>query len=79
MPVPCVTQAPNNLFFHKGWGAFVQDNSLKMADFLLFRYAGDSNFCVKIYGKDCCEKCVSGYTDLRMQTLYYLHKLYLGQ
>ncbi|GMY12640.1 B3 domain-containing protein Os01g0723500-like [Fagus crenata] len=55
-----VKEVDNNLFFHKGWGAFVQDNSLKMADFLLFRYAGDSNFCVKIYGKDCCEKGVSG-------------------
>nr|POE92491.1 putative b3 domain-containing protein [Quercus suber] len=31
-----------------------------MGDFLLFRYDGSSNFSVKIYGRDCCEKGVAG-------------------
>ncbi|KAL4632763.1 hypothetical protein ACB092_04G074000 [Castanea dentata] len=31
-----------------------------MGDFLLFRYDGNSNFSVKIYGRDCCEKGVAG-------------------
>uniref|UniRef100_A0A5B7CCL1 TF-B3 domain-containing protein n=1 Tax=Davidia involucrata TaxID=16924 RepID=A0A5B7CCL1_DAVIN len=46
----------NSLFFQKGWGAFVQDNSLETGDFLLFRYDGNSQFSVEMYGKNCCEK-----------------------
>ncbi|XP_065622980.1 B3 domain-containing transcription factor VRN1 [Quercus suber] len=53
-------EVENNLFFQEGWSAFVQDNSLEMGDFLLFRYDGSSNFSVKIYGRDCCEKGVAG-------------------
>uniref|UniRef100_A0A5B7BYF2 TF-B3 domain-containing protein n=1 Tax=Davidia involucrata TaxID=16924 RepID=A0A5B7BYF2_DAVIN len=52
----------NNLFFQKGWGSFVQDNSLETGDFLLFRYAGNSKFYVKMYGKNCCEKDVTEAT-----------------
>ncbi|KAA8547273.1 hypothetical protein F0562_003863 [Nyssa sinensis] len=52
----------NNLFFQKGWGTFVQDNSLETGDFLLFRYAGNSQFYVQMYGKSCCEKDVTEAT-----------------
>ena len=60
----------NNLFFQKGWSAFVQDNSLKMGDFLLFRYDGSSNFSVKIYGIDCCEKGVAGASRTSYTPVY---------
>ncbi|XP_028072399.1 putative B3 domain-containing protein Os03g0621600 [Camellia sinensis] len=46
----------DRLLFHQGWAAFVRDNSLEMGDFLLFRYEGDSQFHVDMYGKNCCQK-----------------------
>lgn len=51
-----VEKVDNRLAFTNGWTVFVQENSLKFADFLLFRYVGNSKFSVRMYGKDGCEK-----------------------
>lgn len=51
-----VEKVDNHLAFTNGWTVFVQENSLKFADFLLFRYVGNSKFSVRMYGKDGCEK-----------------------
>lgn len=51
-----VEKVDNRLAFTDGWTVFVQENSLKLADFLLFRYVGNSKFSVRMYGKDGCEK-----------------------
>lgn len=48
----------------------MQDNSLEMGDFLLFRYDGSSNFSVKIYGIDCCEKGVAGASRTSYTPVY---------
>ncbi|KAF6177090.1 hypothetical protein GIB67_015965 [Kingdonia uniflora] len=49
----------DDLFFHKGWQAFVRDHSLEYGDFLVFSYSGNSKFNVKVYDKSTCEKMVS--------------------
>lgn len=47
----------NGMFFHNdGWHSFVKDNLLKIGDFLVFRYDGESKFKVKIFDRTCCEK-----------------------
>ncbi|KAL7224042.1 hypothetical protein ACSBR1_025487 [Camellia fascicularis] len=56
----------DRLLFQQGWAAFVRDNSLEMGDFLLFRYEGDSQFHVDMYGKNCCQKLAT--TDPANQT-----------
>ncbi|KAF6177084.1 hypothetical protein GIB67_015959, partial [Kingdonia uniflora] len=49
----------NGLFLSRGWQKFVSDHSIKVGEFLVFQYCGNSNFKVKIYAKTCCEKNVS--------------------
>lgn len=47
------------MFFHNdGWHSFVKDNLLKIGDFLVFRYDGESKFKVKFFDRTCCEKDV---------------------
>ncbi|PRQ49170.1 putative transcription factor B3-Domain family [Rosa chinensis] len=43
-------------FLQKGWKQFVHDNGLKLGEFLIFRYAGNSKFYVDIYGRHGCKK-----------------------
>ncbi|XP_043710117.1 putative B3 domain-containing protein At5g66980 [Telopea speciosissima] len=49
-------QVDNNLFFQNGWKGFVKDQSLKLGEFLVFKYDGNSVFNVKIFGTNGCEK-----------------------
>ncbi|OVA05172.1 B3 DNA binding domain [Macleaya cordata] len=51
-----VKRVEENLFFRKGWPDFVRDHSLEFGDFLVMKYIGNSQFDVKIYGKNGCEK-----------------------
>ncbi|XP_042507251.1 putative B3 domain-containing protein At5g66980 [Macadamia integrifolia] len=49
-------QVDSNLFFQDGWKGFVKDQSLKLGEFLVFIYDGNSVFDVKIFGINGCEK-----------------------
>ncbi|XP_050386056.1 B3 domain-containing protein LOC_Os12g40080 [Argentina anserina] len=44
------------LFLQKGWKQFVKDNGLKLGEFLIFRYCGNSKFNVELYGRHGCRK-----------------------
>lgn len=44
------------LYYKNGWSTFVEDNALEIAQFLVFKFDGDSTFKVKIYGNSACEK-----------------------
>ncbi|XP_004308266.1 PREDICTED: putative B3 domain-containing protein Os03g0621600 [Fragaria vesca subsp. vesca] len=44
------------LFLQKGWKQFVRDNGLRLGEFLVFRYAGNSKFFVDIYARHGCKK-----------------------
>ncbi|CAM8938458.1 unnamed protein product [Rhodiola kirilowii] len=43
-------------FFNLGWGLFLADNGIEPFDFLVFIYAGNMKFTVKIFGKNGCTK-----------------------
>ncbi|KAJ4966742.1 hypothetical protein NE237_018591 [Protea cynaroides] len=43
-------------FFRKGWNHFVTYHSLKVGEFLVFYYKGNSKFSVTIYDRSACEK-----------------------
>ncbi|KAL9253022.1 putative B3 domain-containing protein, partial [Drosera capensis] len=43
-------------FFTCGWNEFVNDQTLELGDFLVFRFEGDSTFFVRSYGRTCCTK-----------------------
>ncbi|XP_021843056.2 B3 domain-containing transcription factor VRN1 [Spinacia oleracea] len=43
-------------YFQKGWNKFVKDNNMKIGEFMVFTYNGNSNFSVKLYGTHCCLK-----------------------
>ncbi|KAJ4967335.1 hypothetical protein NE237_019184 [Protea cynaroides] len=43
-------------FFRKGWDHFVTYHSLKVGEFLVFYYKGNSKFSVTIYDRSGCEK-----------------------
>eukprot|EP00262_Sarcandra_glabra_P013903 TRINITY_DN3941_c0_g3_i4.p1 TRINITY_DN3941_c0_g3~~TRINITY_DN3941_c0_g3_i4.p1 ORF type:complete len:433 (-),score=61.28 TRINITY_DN3941_c0_g3_i4:193-1491(-) len=45
-----------DIFFKNGWPKFVQDHSIKLEEFLLFRYDGNSCFNVLMFDKHGCEK-----------------------
>ncbi|KAI9111255.1 hypothetical protein K1719_017866 [Acacia pycnantha] len=51
-----VEEDPIELYFKKGWSKFVEHNSLMAADFLIFKFDGNSTFKVVICGKSACEK-----------------------
>ncbi|XAR57840.1 hypothetical protein NMG60_11026122 [Bertholletia excelsa] len=63
-----------NLYFVDGWHQFVLENSLEFGDFLLFYYGRNSNFYIKIYGKNGCLKEVSNPTGKRRNTSVVLNK-----
>lgn len=43
-------------FFKKGWKDFVIGNRLKLGEFLVLHYTGNSKFYVEIYGHNYCNK-----------------------
>ncbi|KAK2978989.1 hypothetical protein RJ640_029957 [Escallonia rubra] len=45
-----------NLFFNKGWSAFVKDHFAELWDLFVFKYNGNSHFTVKVFDKTGCEK-----------------------
>ncbi|VVA09619.1 PREDICTED: B3 [Prunus dulcis] len=51
-----VEKVNDGFFFQKGWKEFVHDHGLKLCEFLIFRYAGNSKFDVDVYGRNGCEK-----------------------
>lgn len=46
----------NDLIIKKGWQEFASHHSLVDADFLVFKYDGNSQFSVKLYGKNGLKK-----------------------
>ncbi|OWM74464.1 B3 domain-containing protein Os03g0212300-like isoform X1 [Punica granatum] len=46
----------NELYFRHGWATFVKDHLIENGDLLLFRYIGESNFNVEIFGCSGCPK-----------------------
>ncbi|KAL4367328.1 hypothetical protein GQ457_05G027330 [Hibiscus cannabinus] len=53
-----VEKIDDNLCFKNGWKQFVQQNSLKMGDLVVFNYHGNFRFELEIYGRNCCRKRV---------------------
>ncbi|KAL3725911.1 hypothetical protein ACJRO7_030879 [Eucalyptus globulus] len=51
-----IAEVGNKLFIKSGWRDFVIGHSLDFADFLIFRYNGDSVFLVKVFSKNGCRK-----------------------
>ncbi|KAI4356255.1 hypothetical protein L6164_000289 [Bauhinia variegata] len=49
--------------YFKGLERFVEDNSLKIGDFLIFKYVENSTLKVKMYGKALCEEEVQVVKD----------------
>ncbi|XAR64082.1 hypothetical protein NMG60_11024288 [Bertholletia excelsa] len=49
-------QHNDNLFFHDGWAAFVQDHFIERGDALVFRYDSDLHFTVQVFDQSSCEK-----------------------
>ncbi|RZC63135.1 hypothetical protein C5167_024880 [Papaver somniferum] len=45
-----------SLSFRKGWSDFVESHYLRHEDFVTVKYIGNSQFSVKLYGKNGCEK-----------------------
>ncbi|EYU26913.1 hypothetical protein MIMGU_mgv1a022509mg, partial [Erythranthe guttata] len=43
-------------FIEKGWPEFVKENSVEESDFLIFTYAGNAVFNVKVFSKNGCIK-----------------------
>ncbi|XP_021768605.1 B3 domain-containing protein At4g01580-like [Chenopodium quinoa] len=50
-----IVEEGDNLWFHDGWQDFVECYSIGYASFLLFKYDGNSNFCVHIFDRSACE------------------------
>ncbi|KAF6170361.1 hypothetical protein GIB67_001960 [Kingdonia uniflora] len=51
-----IGKSENRFFFGKGWEGFVKDNSLKLGEFIVFRYKGKSLLNFKIFGHNGLEK-----------------------
>ncbi|KAI3849871.1 hypothetical protein MKW98_026785 [Papaver atlanticum] len=51
-----------DLSFRKGWPDFVEAHCLGQGDFLTMEYNGNSQFVVKLYGKNGCEKLLPSST-----------------
>ncbi|KAI3884924.1 hypothetical protein MKX03_037860 [Papaver bracteatum] len=50
------------LSFRKGWPDFVEAHCLGLGDFVTMEYDGNSQFVVKLYGKNGCEKVLPSST-----------------
>uniref|UniRef100_A0ACD5YMU9 Uncharacterized protein n=1 Tax=Avena sativa TaxID=4498 RepID=A0ACD5YMU9_AVESA len=55
-----LSMVDGSLAFHQGWNNFVSDHSIKLGDFLLFEYTARSQFSVRVFGMDSCERVCSG-------------------
>lgn len=52
-----LSASDNTLFFERGWGKFVEDNSLEENDLLMFKYNRNLYFDVQMFdGRSFCEK-----------------------
>ncbi|PIA52395.1 hypothetical protein AQUCO_01000339v1 [Aquilegia coerulea] len=51
-----VKKVDNDLFLCEKWPNFAKDNALEFGDLLVFIYNGNSEFDVKIFGSNACEK-----------------------
>lgn len=52
-----VKETPDGVFFlENGWKSYVDYHSLKMGEFLVFRYDGAYSFMVKIFSTNGCKK-----------------------
>ncbi|XP_042511624.1 putative B3 domain-containing protein Os03g0621600 [Macadamia integrifolia] len=51
-----VKKIKDGWFFLKGWNRFVKFHFLKVGEFLIFTYRGDSKFSVTIFDRSACEK-----------------------
>ncbi|KAL5705014.1 hypothetical protein ACHQM5_023366 [Ranunculus cassubicifolius] len=51
-----VKEDESDLFLCNEWTNFANDNDLQFAEFLVFRSSGESEFTVKIFGRNGCEK-----------------------
>uniref|UniRef100_A0A0E0D3S2 TF-B3 domain-containing protein n=1 Tax=Oryza meridionalis TaxID=40149 RepID=A0A0E0D3S2_9ORYZ len=54
-----VDKCSNKLVLTKGWAEFANSHDIKMGDFLVFRYIGNSQFEVKIFDPSGCVKASS--------------------
>ena len=45
-----------SLAFYEGWDNFVSDHLIKIGDILLFEYTTRSQFSVRVFGMDSCER-----------------------
>ncbi|KAL7157899.1 hypothetical protein ABFS83_02G107200 [Erythranthe nasuta] len=50
-------------FIEKGWPEFVKENSVEESDFLIFTYARNAVFDIKIFSKNGCLKIVDNLPD----------------
>ncbi|KAI3968337.1 hypothetical protein MKW92_052326 [Papaver armeniacum] len=50
-----------SLTFRKGWPDFVESHYLRHEDFVTVKYIGNSQFSVKLYDKNGCEKVFPSY------------------
>ncbi|XVF45837.1 hypothetical protein PTKIN_Ptkin02bG0238900 [Pterospermum kingtungense] len=53
-----VDQSNDNMFFKNGWRKFVEENSIKDKDLLVFNYVESFLFDVKVFMLDGCEKSI---------------------
>ncbi|XP_050386799.1 B3 domain-containing protein At5g60142-like [Argentina anserina] len=51
-----VEKLNHKYYFQNGWNKFVHENGLKVKVILVFRYTGNSELSVDIYGKNACKK-----------------------
>lgn len=64
-----VDESNGNKFFNKGWRKFIDENSIKEKDFIVFSYVRCFVFDVKVIELDGCEKSVSNVLDERGNVL----------
>ncbi|PWA81013.1 AT hook, DNA-binding motif-containing protein [Artemisia annua] len=51
-----IKQGKNGVFMENGWNRFVNDKSLELGQFMVFRYSKQSTtFTVRIFGRDACK------------------------
>ncbi|KAF6141153.1 hypothetical protein GIB67_006598 [Kingdonia uniflora] len=69
-----VERDEKGFFLEHGWEGFVKDNSLKIGEFLIFTYSGNSKFDVKIFGTNGLEKGVTSVTAPKTSCVGEKHK-----
>ncbi|XP_062019038.1 B3 domain-containing protein Os01g0723500-like [Rosa rugosa] len=51
-----VCRTKEGVYFKDGWRDFLNDNSVKEGDFLVFTYEGDMHFSIRDYENNCCKR-----------------------